>query len=490
MGLFDKLVTLFGFRKQEVKVLVVGLNNSGKTTVLNHFKSDDDKSTEIVPTVGFNIEKFKIHDENWVERDIANGCIRVNGFIPTKDYVLQRADRIEHAIHRHEMPVRDLKVDVLHYDSNIIAVNKPPSLPIHPTGRYQHNTLLYILAREYGMTDAYIIHRLDKGTSGVMLFGRNKSTARFFSQQNANRKTSKTYVARVAGKFPETIECEEALTPIDLKTRIMRVCKTGRPSKTTFELMNYNPNTNSSVILCRPYTGRTHQIRVHLQYLGFPIDNDPIYNSMIFGEGKGKGGVFQHKPADIIKAYELSRSRWAPLEHANPSDIIYEPWLSMAKGPLVDHSKAFADTEYQNVGFTALDMSGQGRYRDLWEFYYKDCQGIIFVVDSSDRLRLAVVRHELDLLLQHPDVSGRALPILFLANKMDQRDALSSVKIAAGLGLDRILDKPWHICASNAITGEGLEEGVTWFTQQVRQVGQPGNRPNRAGPLATGKNNN
>lgn len=143
----------------------------------------------------------------------------------------------------------------------------------------------------------------------------------------------------------------------------------------------------------------------------------------------------------------------------------------------------------QNVGFTALDMSGQGRYRDLWEYYYKDCQGIIFVVDSSDRLRLAVVRHELDLLLQHPDVSGRPLPILFLANKMDQRDALSSVKIAAGLGLDRILDKPWHICASNAITGEGLEEGVTWFTQQVRQVGQPGNRPSRGGPLAQGKPN-
>lgn len=59
MGLFDKLVALFGLRKQEVKVLVVGLNNSGKTTVLNHFKSEDDKSTEIVPTVGFNVEKFK-----------------------------------------------------------------------------------------------------------------------------------------------------------------------------------------------------------------------------------------------------------------------------------------------------------------------------------------------------------------------------------------------------------------------------------------------
>lgn len=127
----------------------------------------------------------------------------------------------------------------------------------------------------------------------------------------------------------------------------------------------------------------------------------------------------------------------------------------------------FAD---KNVGFTAFDMSGQGRYRDLWEHYYKDCQGVIFVIDSSDRLRLVVVREELDLLLQHPDISGRRFPILFFANKMDVRDALSSVKIAAGLGLERILDKPWHICASNALTGEGLQEGVEWLTQQVREV--------------------
>lgn len=112
-------------------------------------------------------------------------------------------------------------------------------------------------------------------------------------------------------------------------------------------------------------------------------------------------------------------------------------------------------------------MSGQGRYRDLWEHYYKDCEGIIFVIDSSDRLRLAVVRDELDLLLQHPDIATRQIPILFFSNKMDLRDALSSVKIAAGLGLEQIVDKPWHICATNALTGEGLQEGMEWFTQQI-----------------------
>merc|ERR1711915_305409 len=92
----------------------------------------------------------------------------------------------------------------------------------------------------------------------------------------------------------------------------------------------------------------------------------------------------------------------------------------------------------RNVGFTAFDMSGQGRYRNLWEHYYRDCQGIIFVVDSSDRLRMVVAKDELDMLLQHPDIQARKLPILFFANKMDMRDAMSSVKVSQTLGLERL----------------------------------------------------
>ena len=82
------------------------------------------------------------------------------------------------------------------------------------------------------------------------------------------------------------------------------------------------------------------------------------------------------------------------------------------------------------MGFTAFDMSGQGRYRNLWEHYYKECQGIVFVVDSSDKLRMVVAKDELDMLLQHPDIRARKLPILFFANKMDCKDALSSVKVS------------------------------------------------------------
>ena len=79
-------------------------------------------------------------------------------------------------------------------------------------------------------------------------------------------------------------------------------------------------------------------------------------------------------------------------------------------------------------------MSGQGRYRNLWEHYYKECQGIVFVVDSSDKMRMVVAKDELDMLLQHPDIRSRKIPILFFANKMDCRDSLSSVKVSQTLG--------------------------------------------------------
>lgn len=127
--------------------------------------------------------------------------------------------------------------------------------------------------------------------------------------------------------------------------------------------------------------------------------------------------------------------------------------------------KLFSD---HGVNFTALDMSGAGRYRNLWQHHFKTCQGIVYVIDSSDRMRLVVVKDELEILLKHPDLEHKRIPILFYANKMDFVDALSSVKIAAALGLEKIDDKPWHISSSNAVSGEGLEEGVQWLIEQIR----------------------
>ncbi|KAI1299362.1 ADP-ribosylation factor-like protein 6 [Halotydeus destructor] len=124
--------------------------------------------------------------------------------------------------------------------------------------------------------------------------------------------------------------------------------------------------------------------------------------------------------------------------------------------------------QVKNLTFTAFDMSGQGRYRNLWEHYYKGTEGIIFVIDSSDSLRLVVAKDELDMMLKHPDLSSKSsLPILFYANKTDLKDASSPVKISKLLELHKLQTNPWHIQPSNALNGEGLEEGIEWLTSQL-----------------------
>ncbi|XP_038132327.1 ADP-ribosylation factor-like protein 6 isoform X3 [Cyprinodon tularosa] len=122
-----------------------------------------------------------------------------------------------------------------------------------------------------------------------------------------------------------------------------------------------------------------------------------------------------------------------------------------------------------SLSFTVFDMSGQNRYRSLWEHYYKESNAIIFVIDSSDKLRMVVAKEELETLLNHEDIRNKKIPVLFFANKMDLRDALSSVKVSQMLCLENIKDKPWHICASNAIKGEGLQEGLDWLQDQIAQ---------------------
>ncbi|KYN04856.1 ADP-ribosylation factor-like protein 6 [Cyphomyrmex costatus] len=141
-------------------------------------------------------------------------------------------------------------------------------------------------------------------------------------------------------------------------------------------------------------------------------------------------------------------------------------------GPITDRSH-FAGV-LDNISLMSIDTGithfPSSAFPSLWEHYYKDCHGIIFIIDSSDKLRLVVVKEELDMLLQHPDVAGRKIPILFLANKMDLPDSLTTIKLVAGLGLERIQNKPWHIRATNALTGEGLQPAIEWLTDQIRDI--------------------
>ncbi|XP_034105807.1 ADP-ribosylation factor-like protein 6 isoform X2 [Drosophila nasuta] len=158
------------------------------------------------------------------------------------------------------------------------------------------------------------------------------------------------------------------------------------------------------------------------------------------------------------------------LNNSGKSTIVNHFKKSNEQSAIMVPTVGFLVEQFYTMGVSikAMDMSGATRYRNLWEHQFKNCQGIIYVIDSSDRMRFVVVKDELDIVLQHPDLCNRTVPILFYGNKSDLEDSLSNVKIAAALGLDNIKDKPWHICSSNAISGEGLDEGVQWLVQQIR----------------------
>jgi ADP-ribosylation factor-like protein 6 len=119
--------------------------------------------------------------------------------------------------------------------------------------------------------------------------------------------------------------------------------------------------------------------------------------------------------------------------------------------------------------FKVFDMSGQSRYRELWGSYFREAQGVLFVVDASDRLRMAVAKDELRLVLLHEHVAHRVdgLPFAFLANKMDLGGAVDSVELAALLGVNEGFAHPWLMVPTCANTGEGIEQALTWLTEKV-----------------------
>lgn len=233
----------------------------------------------------------------------------------TQGTVLKDNDVICNKVHRHEPPVAGNALEIIDLTDELIVVNKPSSIPVHPCGRYRHNTVVFILGKEHGLTNLFTIHRTDRLTSGVLMFARTLSKAQELERQVRNREIEKEYVCRVQGEFPsETIDCEEPVLIVSHKIGVCRVAANGKPCRTVFTRWSYNGK--SSVVKCVPFTGRMHQIRVHLQWLGYPIIDDPIYNHPSWGSTRGRGGVSDELVHKVI--CELAKSSTAA-DSAHPT---------------------------------------------------------------------------------------------------------------------------------------------------------------------------
>ena len=188
--------------------------------------------------------------------------------------------RVEHMVPQTTEPPVSNQVKFLYEDDVLIAVDKPAPLPMHPCGRFNRNTLDYFVNRVFSGEQIRILHRLDSNTTGVVVFARKKTAARFVAPQFVNGEVNKTYLAKVDGHpTDDEFDCSAAISTEASTAGSRKVDEdAGATAFTEFKVLERNEN-GTALIQCTPRTGRTNQIRIHLSHLGFPIVGDPIYNA-------------------------------------------------------------------------------------------------------------------------------------------------------------------------------------------------------------------
>ncbi len=231
-----------------------------------------------------------------VQRLLANGQILVNGKKVKASYKVQKGDKIE--IEEEEpveisLKAQNIPIDIIYEDNDIIVVNKPKGMVVHPANGNPDGTLVNAvmaicknsLSGIGGEIRPGIVHRLDKNTSGVIIIAKNDKAHINLSEQIKAHKVKKTYVALVRGIVKEneaTINMPIGRSNRDRKK--MAVVREGKEAITHFKVIQRYDKY--SLLKVNIETGRTHQIRVHLAQIGYPIIGDDTYSN-----GKNEWGI-------------------------------------------------------------------------------------------------------------------------------------------------------------------------------------------------------
>ena len=222
-------------------------------------------------------------------RLIAEGRVRVNGKPAAKSARLSGGETVTVDVpHLREtaLPPQDIPLDVVYEDDDVIVVNKPTGLVVHPAPGHPDGTLVNALLHHCGDSLSGIggekrpgiVHRIDRDTSGLIIAAKNDYAHQFLSAQLADHTLARTYECIVVGNLREDSGAVDAPIARDSRDRKrMAVVPGGRRAVTHWEVIARYPGYTH--VRCRLETGRTHQIRVHMAYLGHPILGDTVYGA-------------------------------------------------------------------------------------------------------------------------------------------------------------------------------------------------------------------
>lgn len=222
-----------------------------------------------------------------IQQLIEEGLVTVNDEVVKSNYKLRLNDEVYMEIpevQEYEVKPYPMDLDIRYEDEDIIVINKPKGLIVHPTASTKEHTLVegvlyhcHDLSGINGVLRPGVVHRIDKDTTGLILMAKNDEAHMFLSEQLADKTMNRKYYALVNGVIPHdqgTIEAPIGRDQYD-RQKMAVTDKNSKEAITRFTvLQRFKKHT---LVRCELYTGRTHQIRVHMEYIGFPVVNDPKY---------------------------------------------------------------------------------------------------------------------------------------------------------------------------------------------------------------------
>jgi 23S rRNA pseudouridine1911/1915/1917 synthase len=237
---------------------------------------------------------------SYVQHAIKDGFVTVNDQKVKTGYTLKTDDFIQiEEIEAKELDLKavDLNLDIVYEDDDLLVINKPQGMVVHPASSYHEPTLVHGLLHQVdelssinGIIRPGIVHRIDKDTSGLLVVAKNDTAHQSLSSDLALHEIEREYIALVYGDFTETEGTITAPIQRHPKNRLkMAVISGGKKAITHFKVLErYGKYT---LVSCKLETGRTHQIRVHMAYINHPVVGDPIYGPK---EVVGSTGQFLH----------------------------------------------------------------------------------------------------------------------------------------------------------------------------------------------------